>query len=538
MEHRETFPLVVENERKVPKCSFSTITAALFSLFSLFLHIMPADYDPEKKHKLDELLAKKVNPYPYRFDRSHKAQQVKDGYGKLEGKEVSVAGRVMQLRSFGKLVFATLDDVSGRIQVYVSAADVPEQVLKDFEMLDLGDIIGASGKVTKTKKGEISVAITEWQYLAKSLRVLPEKFHGLEDTEIRYRKRYIDLIVNPEVRRIFITRTRMVTAMREYFDSNEFLEVETPVLQPLYGGAAARPFVTHHNALDADLYLRIANELYLKRLVVGGFERVYEFSKDFRNEDIDSTHNPEFTQVEFYAAYWDYNDTMRFTEGIISHVARKVLGKDEIEYFGRSIIFKPPYKVVSLTGAILEKTGEDVLGWKDDAQAKKAAHKHGVECSKYTKAHVIDALFDKYVQPDLVQPTFLIDFPAFMCPLAKPKRGDPRLAERFELFIGGRECGNCYSEINDPVLQRQKFEEQARELAKGDEEAMPLDEDFLESMEYGMPPMSGMGIGIERLAMILTNQDSIKEIILFPSMRPLGTKKNAVEEQDISEKKR
>lgn len=490
---------------------------------------MPADYDSEKKRKLDALVASGVNPYPYSFSRSHKAQQVKDEYSSLEGKRVSVAGRIMQIRSFGKLVFATLDDISGRIQVLVSAAEVSEPVLKGFEQLDLGDIIGATGVVTKTKKGEVSVSIRDWQILSKSLRTLPEKFHGLEDTETRYRKRYVDLIVNPDVRKIFSARSRLVSAMRAYFDSNEFLEVETPILQPLYGGAAARPFTTHHNALDADLYLRIANELYLKRLVVGGLERVYEFSKDFRNEDIDSTHNPEFTQVEFYAAYWDYNDVMRFTEGILSAAAKAVLGADEFEYFGKKISFKHPFKTVSLVGAIKEKTGEDVLSWKTDAEAKAVAQKHGVECSIYNRAHVIDALFDKFVQPELVQPTFLIDFPAFMCPLAKPKRGDGRLAERFELFIAGRECGNSYSEINDPVMQREKLEEQARELGRGDDEAMPLDEDFLEAMEYGMPPTGGMGIGIERLAMLLSCQDSIKEVILFPSMRP---QKNAAEKTE------
>jgi len=484
---------------------------------------MAADYDSEKKRKLDLLFAKNVNPYPYTFERTHKALQVKDNYDALEGKEVSVAGRIMQMRSFGKLVFATLDDVSGRIQVYASEADVGQEMLKSFETADLGDIIGVTGKVTKTKKGEISVGIHKWEMLAKSLRTLPEKFHGLEDTETRYRKRYLDLLMNPESRKIAITRSRMVSAMRAYFDGNEFFEVETPILQPLYGGAAARPFITHHNALDTDLYLRIANELYLKRLIVGGLERVYEFSKDFRNEDIDSTHNPEFTQVEYYAAYWDYNSCMRFTEGLLGHIAQKIHGTKKIPFRGKEISFEAPFAVVSLVGKIKEKSGEDVLTWTTDAQAVEAAKKHGLDCKIPNRAHVIDALFDKYVQPELIQPTFLIDFPGFMCPLAKKKRGDERLAERFELFIGGGECGNSYSEINDPVFQRQKLEDQARELAGGDDEAMPLDEDFLESMEYGMPPTGGMGIGIDRLAIILTDSPSIKEVILFPSMRPLDT---------------
>jgi lysyl-tRNA synthetase class 2 len=503
---------------------------------------MAADYDFEKKRKLDGLLKRGVNPYPYSFSRTHKAAQIKESYGALEGKQVSVAGRIMQVRSFGKLVFATLDDVSGRIQVFASEADVGAEALKSFESADLGDIIGATGKVTKTKKGEVSVAIQKWEMLAKSLRTLPEKFHGLEDTETRYRKRYLDLIVNPQSRRTAITRSRMISAMREYFDKNEFYEVETPVLQPLYGGAAARPFITHHNALDADLYLRIADELYLKRLVVGGLERVYEFAKDFRNEDIDSSHNPEFTMVEFYAAYWDYNDCMRFSEGLLGHVAQKLFGTRKIKYRGREISFEAPFKVVSLVGAIKEKSGEDVLSWATDRQAEEAAKKHGLDCKIPNRPHVIDALFDKYVQPELVQPTFLIDFPGFMCPLAKKKRGDDRLAERFELFIGGEECGNSYSEINDPVFQRAKLEEQAKELAKGDEEAMPLDEDFLESMEYGMPPTGGMGIGIDRLAIVLTDSPSIKEVILFPSMRPLDSERKtaprAVAQQRGKEKEK
>jgi len=490
---------------------------------------MAADYDSEKKRKLDELVAKNVNPYPYTFLRTHKAQQVKDNYDSLEGKEISIAGRIMQMRSFGKLVFATIDDISGRIQVYASEADVGADEIKKFESADLGDIIGVAGKVTKTKKGEISVGIHKWEMLAKSLRTLPEKFHGLENTETRYRKRYLDLIMNPESRKIAITRSRMVSAMREYFDKQDFFEVETPILQPLYGGAAARPFITHHNALDTDLYLRIANELYLKRLIVGGLERVYEFSKDFRNEDIDSTHNPEFTQVEFYSAYWDYNDCMRFTEGILGHIVQKIHGTKKIQFRQKEISFEAPFRVVSLVGAIKEKAGEDVLSWTTDAQAVAAAKKHGIVCQIPNRAHVIDALFDKYVQPELVQPTFLIDFPGFMCPLAKKKRGDERLAERFELFIGGGECGNSYSEINDPVFQRQKLEEQARELAGGDAEAMPLDEDFLEAMEYGMPPTGGMGIGIDRMAIILTDSPSIKEVILFPSMRPLESDSKSAE---------
>jgi len=474
--------------------------------------------DEERVKKLKALEAAGTNAYPYGYKRTHYSQEVKDNYDKLEGKQVSVAGRVLTARSFGKLVFATIQDTRGRIQLM--AHELPAEALKSFEAIDAGDWVGARGKVAKTKKGEVSVDVAEWVMLAKSLRELPEKFHGLTDTELRYRKRHLDLIANPEVRKIFESRAKIISFARAFFDSRGYLEVETPILQTVYGGAAAKPFVTHHNALESDVYLRIANELYLKRLVIGGIEKVYEFSKDFRNEDIDSRHNPEFTQVEFYSALEDYEDYARLVEELLPGLAKAVHGKHSFEYQGRELSFKPPFERVSLVTAIKKESGVDVLSWKGDADALRAAEKLKLKVSQPTRGHVVDALFDEFVQPKLWNPAFVMDYPVYMCPLTKVKRGEPRLAERFELFIAGQECGNCYSELTNPLVQRKMFEEQAKARKKGDEEAQPMDEEFLEAIESGMPPTAGMGIGIDRLTMILTNQASIKEVILFPSVKP------------------
>ncbi len=457
-----------------------------------------------------------INPYPYSYEATHSAKQVVEEFDELEGKTISIAGRLMLTRSFGKLSFAKLRDLSGDIQIFAQH-DLPGYDL--FKKLEAGDLIGVKGVVTKTKRGEKSVKASEFALLAKALRQLPEKFHGLTDTEARYRKRYLDLIMNPESRAVFVARSKMISLMRRFFDDHGFIEVETPVLQPVYGGAAAKPFTTHHNALDADLFLRIADELYLKRLIIGGLEKVYEFGKNFRNEDIDSTHNPEFTMVEFYEAYKDYEDVMRFTEEMLSFLANELKGSHEFEYRDKPLNFKAPFKRVSFVEAIKEKSGVDVLSLTDE-QAVEAVKEHSLEVSRPTRAHVIDALFDKYVLPELWDPCFVYDYPAFLCPLTKDKRGDSRLAERFELFIAGQECGNAYSELSDPVEQRKKFEEQAAEREKGDDETQPMDEGFLEAIEHGMPPTGGMGIGVDRLAMIFTDQTSIKEVILFPSMRP------------------
>ena len=470
----------------------------------------------ERLKKRKALLDAGVNPYPYSYEVTHSAKQVVDDYDALEGKKVSLAGRLIVTRSFGKLCFAKLRDASGDVQVFAQAGLPNYEV---FAKLEAGDIVGVKGVVAKTKRGEKSVHVKEFKVLAKALRQLPEKFHGLTDTETRYRKRYLDLIVNPEVREIFVERSKMISLMRRFFDGRGFIEVETPILQPVYGGAAAKPFKTRHNALDADFYLRIADELYLKRLIIGGLEKVYEFGKDFRNEDIDSMHNPEFTMVEFYEAYKDYEDVMAFTEELMAFLAGELKGSHEFNYQGKKISFKPPFKRVSFVKAIKEESGVDVL-LLTDAKAGKIVEEKGLDVSEPTRAHVIDALFDEFVLPDLWDPCFVCDYPAFLCSLTKGKRGNPRLAERFELFIGGQECGNAYSELSDPVEQRKKFKEQAAARAKGDEEAQPMDEDFLEAIEYGMPPTGGMGIGVDRLAMIFTDQTSIKEVVLFPSMRP------------------
>ncbi|MFH0973586.1 MAG: lysine--tRNA ligase [Candidatus Micrarchaeota archaeon] len=479
--------------------------------------------DSERKKKLDELKRDGVEPYAYSFKRTHYADEIAANYDKLEGKRVRVAGRLTQIRSFGKLAFAHLQDDSGKIQVVARTDKTDAKSFALFMRLDAGDFIGGEGVVTKTKKGEKSVELASVQLLAKSLRVPPEKFHGLQETELRYRKRYLDLMVNPEVREIFRARAKIVSEIRRFLDERGFVEVETPILQPVYGGAAAKPFTTVHNFFKKKLFLRVADELYLKRLIVGGFERVYEIGKDFRNEGVDSMHNPEFTQLEFYQAYADYEEIAGETEELLGAIAKRVWGSLEGKYGGKPLSFKPPFKRVHLAKAIKEKIGVDILAWRSDAEAAAAAKKLGLDVAIKTRQHVVDALFAEHVQPALWQPTFVFDYPDYMCPLAKKKRGEPILRERFELFIAGKECGNCYSELNDPLDQRTKLEEQAKERAAGDGEASFLmhDEDFLEALEHGMPPLGGIGIGVDRLAMIFTDQSSIKEVILFPSMKPL-----------------
>ncbi|MFH0835702.1 MAG: lysine--tRNA ligase [Candidatus Micrarchaeota archaeon] len=475
--------------------------------------------EEQRLDKLKELEKAGVNAYPYSFKRSHYSQEVVNDFKKLEGKKASVCGRVLKIRSFGKLVFATILDDRGKIQVMGQQGVLPDSQLDLFGKADDGDFIGATGKVVKSKTGEVTVSATEFEMLAKSLRRLPEKWHGLQDTEARYRQRYLDLTVNPEIKPIFIAKAKMIRAMRAFLDENDFIEVDTPVLQSVYGGAAAKPFETYHNALKEKLFLRIADELYLKRLVIGGMERVYEFGKDFRNEDIDTNHNPEFTMLEFYAAYWDYEDVMKFAEKLIHEAVKAVHEKTKIEYDGKPLDFKAPFKRLSLTVEIKKETGIDVLTWKDDKQAEKIAKELKLEVKKPTRTSVTDALFDQFVAVKTWDPVFIVDYPEFMCPLTKKKRGNPLLAERFELFIARKECGNAYSELSDPIEQRRKFEDQVKARQHGDDEAQPMDEDFLEAMEHGMPPTGGMGIGIERLTMLLTNQTSIKEVLLFPSLR-------------------
>jgi lysyl-tRNA synthetase class 2 len=475
--------------------------------------------DDFKLEKLKKLKGKGINPYPYSFKVSHKSVEVIDGFASLEGKEVSVAGRMVKRRGMGKLIFIDLLDASGKLQVLARDDATAKEAMELIELTDVGDIVGVRGNVIKTKKGEVTVEAKEVTMLAKSLLSLPEKYHGLTDVEARYRKRYLDLIMNPKVRGFLSTRATILKHVRDTLDSAGYIEFETPVLQPTYGGANAKPFLTEYNALETKVFLRISDELYLKRLVVGGFERVYEVSKDFRNEDIDSTHNPEFTQVEFYEAYKDYEDFMKFTEQLLSGLAKKLFGSYRITYQGKDLDFTPPFRRVYWVEELKKLAGIDISEMGDE-QAVKIAEREHLDLKIKNAYHVADGLFDKYLKPDLWHPAFVVDYPSYMCPLTKDKRGNPRLSERFELFIAGRELGNCYSELTDPVEQRRKFEAQDAERRRGDYEAPPIDSDFLEAVEYGMPPMAGMGLAIDRLAMIMTDNVSIKEVIPFPAVKP------------------
>ncbi|KAA3608453.1 MAG: lysine--tRNA ligase [Calditrichaeota bacterium] len=484
-----------------------------------------------RKEKIDKLQENGFNPYPYSFERTHQTLEVKDNFEKLEGQSVSVAGRIMAVRMMGKASFCHIQDMQGRIQLYIARDAIGEDVYKMFKMLDIGDHIGVTGTVKKTKMGEVSVFATSLELLSKSIRPLPIAKEKMEDgkkiiydqfvdKELRYRQRYTDLVVNPEVRDAFIKRSKIITAIREVLDGNEFLEVETPVLQSIYGGAAARPFTTHHNTLDMKLYLRIANELYLKRLIVGGFDRVYEFAKDFRNEGMDRFHNPEFTQVELYVAYKDYNWMMDFVEKIFSHVAKKVVGGTSLQFNEHEIELSGPWRRLPILDSIKEYTGHDVSNLDEDG-LKNVAKELNVEISpEMGYGKIIDEIFGEHVEPKLIQPTFITDHPVEMSPLAKKHRSKPGLVERFEPIIGGKEVGNAFSELNDPIDQRERFMAQMDLKARGDEEAQVIDEDFLRALEIGMPPTAGLGIGIDRLTMLFTNQPSIRDVIFFPQMRP------------------
>lgn len=483
-----------------------------------------------RKLKIEKLRELGFDPYPYGFERSHQTIEIKEGFDELEGQAVSVAGRIMAIRVMGKASFCHIQDMQGRIQLYIQRDAIGEDVYKMFKMLDIGDHIGVSGVVKKTKTGEVSIFAENLKLLSKSIRPLPIAKEKIEngkkiiydqfvDKELRYRQRYTDLVVNPEVREIFIKRSKIVSAIREILDENGFLEVETPVLQSLYGGAAARPFTTHHNTLDMKLYLRIANELYLKRLIVGGFDRVYEFAKDFRNEGMDRFHNPEFTQVELYAAYKDYNWMMDFVEKIFGHVAQKVVGGTKLKFNGHEIDLKGPWRRLPILDSIKEYTGHDVSNL-DEEGVKKVAEKLNVQVGpEMGYGKIIDEIFGEHVEPKLIQPTFIIDHPVEMSPLAKKHRDKPGLVERFEPIIGGKEFGNAFSELNDPIDQRARFMAQMDLKERGDEEAQPIDEDFIRALEIGMPPTAGLGIGVDRLTMLFTNQESIRDVIFFPQMR-------------------
>ncbi len=476
----------------------------------------------QRLEKLRELSAQGRNPFEItRYDRTHLAAEIVERYGELEGKTVKVAGRIISRRGQGKVTFCHVEDRSGRLQLFFRFDDLGEEAYGQLKLMDIGDIVGAEGHMFTTRTGEISVHVARFTILAKSLRPLPEKWHGLKDVELRYRQRYVDLIVNPEVRETFVMRSRMVSAIRTLLDGKQFLEVETPMMQAVPGGAAARPFITHHNALDIDLYLRIAPELYLKRLIVGGFERVYEINRNFRNEGISTKHNPEFTMIEVYEAYANLEDMMRLCEEIFVAAALQARGTLQVPYQGATIDLTPPWKRMSLFEALEHYGQVDTSKLLDFASAKRLCQGMGVHVDeRATLSTLINNLFEEFVEEHLVQPTFITDFPTAISPLAKRRSDNPEFTERFEVFVSGRELANAFSELNDPIDQRQRFEDQLRDKAAGDEEAHPMDEDYVRALEYGMPPTGGLGIGIDRLVMLLTDSASIRDVILFPQLKP------------------
>lgn len=475
-----------------------------------------------RREKLDKLRGSGVEPFGQRFERTHSCADIHQRFPELEGTSVTVAGRVTAIRRHGKAAFFDVTDQTGRIQVYLKRDIIGEETFGRLDQVDLGDIVGVSGQVIRTRTGEDTIEATGFLFLTKSLRPLPEKWHGLRDPDTRYRQRYLDLIANPEVRRVFDIRSRTIRAIREFLDGEGFTEVETPVFSPVAGGANARPFASHHNALDMPVFLRIATELYLKRLVVGGFERVYEVGKVFRNEGISTKHNPEYTLLELYQAYADYTDIMDLTERLISHTAETVLGTTEVTYQGQTIDLAPPWPRLSMVEALRKYAGVGLEDLTDDAQARRVARTRGLEVpDNATWGMVLDELVGEFVEPHLTGPVFLIDYPVEISPLAKRKPEAPAFVERFEAFICGRELANAFSELNDPDDQRERFLAQAAEKAAGNEEAHVMDEDYLIALEHGLPPTGGLGIGIDRLVMILTDMPSIRDVILFPLMRPL-----------------
>ncbi|MHB1044173.1 MAG: lysine--tRNA ligase [Eubacteriales bacterium] len=476
-----------------------------------------------RREKLAELRDAGNEPYGGRFERTHAARDIVERFSELEGQAVTIAGRVISKRGMGKASFAHIQDGSGRVQIYVRSNDIGAENYELFGKLDIGDIIGVHGTIFKTRTGEVTVSAVKFEILAKSLRPLPEKWHGLRDVELRYRQRYVDLIVNPEVKEVFEARSKIVRAFRNYLDRRGFLEVETPMMQPVAGGAAARPFITHHNALGMDLFLRIAPELYLKRLLVGGFEKVYEINRNFRNEGISTRHNPEFTMLELYQAYADYRDMMDLTEEIIASVAREVLGTTTVSYQGSEIELKPPWARVPMLEAVRSFSGLDFTAIKTADAAKRAVRESIPELKIEpgdSWGAILNKVFEEVVEPNLIQPTFIIDYPVEISPLAKRKAEDGELTYRFELFIYGREVANAFSELNDPIDQKGRFLKQVEKRRAGDEEAHMMDEDYISALEYGMPPAGGLGIGIDRLVMLLTDSPSIRDVILFPLMKP------------------
>ncbi len=484
-----------------------------------------SDVMRQRQAKTDELSQLGVELYPHKYSPDHTSAGILEKFSDVgnepdETQSVVISGRIMTRRDHGNSGFAHLQDSRGQIQIYVRKNNVGTDTYEIYKKLDIGDFIGVCGSVFQTRTGEITVSARDVVLLSKSCRPLPEKFHGLQDKETRYRQRYADLIMNQEVKEVFINRSRIIQTMRDFLNNLDYLEVETPILQPIYGGANARPFITHHNVLDIPLFLRIANELYLKRLIVGGLDRVYEFAKDFRNEGMDRDHNPEFTMIELYQAYADYRDMMNLTENMISHTVKTVFDKVEIGCQGTLISYALPWKRMTMIDSLNEIAGIDIEE-KSDLEFVNILKESGEDVEENTpRGNLIADLFETLVEPKLIQPTFIVDYPIEVSPLAKKKRDNEQFVERFELFINGMEVGNAFSELNDPIDQRKRFIEQANKRELGDEEAFMMDEDYLRALEYGMPPTGGLGIGIDRLTMLLTDQSSIRDVILFPQMRP------------------
>jgi len=482
-----------------------------------------------RRNKLDELQGLGIDPFGSKYERTHNAQEILEAYSDVSKEEleerkieVSLAGRIMQKRGMGKASFAHIMDLTGKIQIYVRKDTIDEAKFNAFEILDIGDIVGVKGYVFKTQTGETSVKVTELEVLTKSLYPLPDKFHGLKDVEMRYRQRYVDLIMSEDVKKTFLSRSRIITSMRRYLDSKGYLEVETPTLHAIAGGAAARPFITHHNALDMQLYMRIAIELHLKRLIVGGLEKVYEIGRVYRNEGISTRHNPEFTMIELYEAYADYKDIMKLTEEMIAHIAQEVLGTTKITYQGTEVDLTPQWKRISMVDLIKEVVGVDFSRHMTDEEAHAIAKEHKVPVEPHmTFGHIVNQFFETFCEERLIQPTFVTGHPVAISPLAKKNPEDPRFTDRFELFIVAREHANAFTELNDPIDQRERFESQLQEKAQGNDEAHEMDDDFIRALEYGMPPTGGLGIGIDRLVMLLTNSPSIRDVLLFPHMRDL-----------------
>ena len=480
-----------------------------------------------RREKLVQLQQEGKDPFDvYKVNRTHSSQQVKDNFEDLEGKEVTVAGRIMSKRGQGKVVFSDIHDRDGKIQLFIKIDEVGEEALKQYKTNDLGDWVTCTGEVFKTKTGEISVKAKTLELICKSLKPLPEKWHGLKDPDLRYRQREVDIITNPEVKTTFMKRSQIIKGIREFLDNRGFLEVETPMLATIAGGASARPFITHHNTLDLDMFLRIAPELYLKRCIVAGFEKVYELGRTFRNEGMSVRHNPEFTMIELYQAFADYNDMMELTENMVAEVCKKVNGTTKVTYQGTEIDFMPPWRRITMVDAVKEYAGVDFNEFKSDADAQAVAKEKHLEFPKplntVTKGEVLNALYEEFCEQHMIQPTFIIDYPVEISPLTKKKRGNEMFTERFEGFVFGRELCNAYSELNDPIVQRERFAQQEKERELGDDEAYMIDEEFMGALETGMPPTGGLGIGIDRLIMFLTDSASIRDVILFPTMKPIN----------------